>query len=77
MKVSNFMFLFGAKPGFGVPVDTKFIVDVMGCFEHYYDKLTQTTMLPNVFDCLQGSDTNIEIVQSSMLQHARLEINCY
>ena len=71
------MLFFGARPGKGVKENTNFIVDVMSCIENYYDKLTQTVTLPNIFDCLQGSDTNIEIVQSSMLQLARLEINCY
>ena len=71
------MLLFGAKPGNGVSTKTQFIFDVMSCFEKYYDISTQTVMLPHVFDYLKGSDTNIEIVQSSMLQLARVAINCY
>ena len=61
------MLLFGAKPGNGVSTNTKFIFDVMSCFERFYDKLTQIVTFPNILDCLHGSDTNIEIVQSSML----------
>ena len=34
-------------------------------------------MLPNILDYLHGSDTNIEIVKSSMLQLARVAINNY
>ena len=71
------MFLFGAKPGNGISTKTQFIFDVMSCFEKYYDILTQTVMLPTVLDYLKGSDTNIEIVVSSMLQLARVAINCY
>ena len=65
--VQNFMLIFGAKPGVGVKSDTKLIHDVMSCFQKFYEKLTQTVMIPTVLNCLQGSDTNIEIVQSSML----------
>jgi hypothetical protein len=61
------MLLFGAKPGNGISTKTQFIFDVMSCFEKYYDILTQTVMLPTVLDNLKGSDTNIEIVVSSML----------
>ena len=61
------MLIFGAKPGDGVSTDTKLIPDVMRCFEQYYEKSTQTVLFPSVLDYLQGSDTNIEIVQSSML----------
>ena len=71
------MFLFGEKPGFGIKEKTKFIFDVMSCFEKFYDKLAQTVTIPNVLDFLQGTDTNIEIVKSSMLQLARININCY
>ena len=71
------MLIFGAKPGDSVSTDTKLITDVMKCFELYYDKETQTVLFPNVLDYLQGSDTNIEIIQSSMLQFARLAIDCY
>ena len=75
--VQNFMMIFGAKPGDGVSTDTKLIPDVMRCFENYYDRLTYTITFPNILACLQGSDTNIEIVQSSMLKFARLAIECY
>ena len=71
------MLIFGAKPGDVVGIDTKLIPDVMRCFELYYDRETQTVLFPNVLDYLQGSDTNIEIVKSSMLQFARLAIDCY
>ena len=65
--VQNFMLIFGAKPGYGVSSNTKLIYDVMNCFENFYDKLTQTVMIPGALNCLHGSDTNIEIVCSSML----------
>ena len=71
------MLLFGAKPGNGISTKTQFIFDVMSCFEKYYDILTQTVMLPTVLDQLKGFDTNIEIVVSSMLQLARVAVNCY
>ena len=75
--VQNFMFLFGTKPGRGVDAKTKFIFDVMSCFEKFYDLPTQLVTFPNVVDYLKGSDTNIEIVQSSMLQLAKIPIRCY
>ena len=34
-------------------------------------------MLPDAVNYLRGSDTNIEIVSSSMLQLARIAINNY
>ena len=61
------MLIFGAKPGNSVTGDTKLIFDVMSCFENFYDKLTQTVSIPTALNCLKGSDTNIEIVSSSML----------
>ena len=36
-----------------------------------------TAEFPNVIERLQGSDTNIEIVSSSMLQPLRIEVNCF
>ena len=71
------MLLFGAKPGNGVSANTTFIFDVMSCFEKFYDQPTQLVTFPHVIDYLKGTDTNIEIVQSSMLQLAKIAINCY
>ena len=56
------MLLFGAKPGNGVSTNTKFIFDVMSCFEKFYDLETQLVTFPYVIDYMKGTDTNIEIV---------------
>ena len=61
------MFLFGAKPGYGVSAETKLIFDIMINFEKFYDRQSLTALFPDILARLQGSDTNIEIVQSSML----------
>ena len=37
----NFMLVFGAKPGYGVKIDTKLVKDVMSCFHDLYDKTCQ------------------------------------
>ena len=37
----NFMLVFGAKPGYGVKIDTKLVKDVMACFHDLYDKTCQ------------------------------------
>ena len=59
---SNFLLVFGAKPGNVVSVDTQLIQEVMGQFEKFYDKRNLTAIFPGVIERLQGSDTNIEIV---------------
>ena len=61
------MLIYGAKPGMGVNIDTKLIHDVMTCFLELYNKRNLTVMLPDILDQLKGSDTNIEVVQSSTL----------
>ena len=76
-KQMNFMFLFGAKPGYGVSAETKLIFDIMINFEKFYDKATQTVTFPDIFNLLEGSDSSIEIIQSSMLQLLRLDIKNY
>jgi hypothetical protein len=35
------MLVFGAKPGYGVKIDTKLVKDVMSCFHVHYDKTCQ------------------------------------
>lgn len=35
------MLVFGAKPGYGVKIDTKLVKDVMSCFHDLYDKTCQ------------------------------------
>ena len=64
---SNFLLVFGAKPGNIVSIDTKLIQEVMEMFEKFYDPITLTAMFPVILESLQGSDSKIEIVQSSML----------
>ena len=71
---ANFMLLYGGKPGVIVSAETKFITDIMSNIERLYDKPTQTIDIPHIFDFLEGSDTNIEIVVSSMLQATKLGI---
>ena len=71
------MLIYGAKPGMGVNIDTKLIHDVMTCFLELYNKRNLTVMLPDILDQLKGSDTNIEVVQSSTLQMMRMGIKCF
>ena len=71
------MLIYGAKPGMGVNIDTKLIHDVMSCFLELYNKRNLTVMLPDILDQLKGSDTNIEVVQSSTLQMMRMGIKCF
>ena len=68
------MFVVGAEPGFGVRSDTKLIKDTILAITQLYDKLTLTIQFPEVFRQLQGSDTKIEIITSSMLQPMRMNI---
>ena len=64
---ANFLLVYGAKPGNIVSTDTKLIQEVMDMFEKFYDRETLTALFPEILGSLQGSDSNIEIVQSSML----------
>ena len=75
--VQNFMLIFGAKPGYGVSDKTKLIFDVMQNFEKFYDRQTLIAEFPAILDSLKGTDTNIEIIQSSTLQTMKLAVNCY
>ena len=71
------MLIFGAKPGYGVSDKTKLIFDVMQNFEKFYDRQTLIAEFPAILDSLKGTDTNIEIIQSSTLQTMKLAVNCY
>ena len=75
--IQNFMLIYGSRPGYGVKIDTKLIRDVMRCFMELYCKVTLTVKLPAIFENLQGSDTNIEIITSSMLQTLRMSVKCF
>ena len=68
------MLIYGAKPGYGVRIDTKLIRDAMICFQELYEKDTQIVQIPDALDSLIGSDANIEIVTSSILQPTRIHI---
>ena len=68
------MLIYGAKPGYGVRIDTKLIRDAMICFQELYEKDTQIVQVPDALDSLIGSDANIEIVTSSILQPTRIHI---
>ena len=71
---SNYIFILGSAPKFGVKVDTKLIRDVMDCFTQQYNKLSQTVMFPNVIKQLRGTDTNIEYVTTLTLQKIRMAV---
>ena len=68
------MFVVGTEPGLGVRSDTKLIKDTILAITQLYDKQSLTIQFPEVFRQLQGSDTKIEIITSSMLQPMRMNI---
>ena len=61
------MFLVGAAPGRGVKSDTKLIRDALLTIKQLYDKQDLIVQFPDIFKQLRGSDTQIEIITSSML----------
>ena len=71
------MLVVGTNPGSGVEADTKLIKDVLGKFCELYCKKTLTIQFPEVFQQLKGTDTEIEIITSSMLQPLRMGIRGY
>ena len=64
----------GAGPGGGVKSDTKIIRDILLCFKQLYFKDSLIVEIPKIFKQFQGSDTQIEIITSSMLQTLRMDI---
>ena len=68
------MFIAGAAPGDGVRADTKLIKDTMRTFLEQYDKLTLTVEFPKILQNLKGTDAQIEMSQSSMLQTLRIRV---
>ena len=64
----------GAGPGGGVKSDTKIIRDILLTFKQLYDKDNLIVEIPKIFKQFQGSDTQIEIITSSMLQTLRMDI---
>ena len=68
------MLLVGAEPGLGVNEDTSLIKDAMYNFKHLYDKQSLTVQIPGILQNLQGSDTNIEIITSTMLKPLQMSI---
>ena len=70
----NFLLVSGTEPGRGVKGDTKLIRDVCCTFELLFDKRTLMVNFPEVLQHLEGTDTKIEIVTSSMLQPLRFGV---
>ena len=68
----NFILLFGAEPGVGVPADTKMVEDIMNTLTTKVDKMKFTVELPSVLDDMQGRDTALEMITSSPLQPLKL-----
>ena len=64
----------GAGPGGGVKSDTKIIRDILLTFKQLYDKDNLIVEIPRIFKQFQGSDAQIEIITSSMLQNLRMNI---
>ena len=75
--VQNLILIFGSRPGVAVVADTKLIRDIMDCLRLLYDKKTKTVRLPEAFDGLVGSDANIEMVTSSMIQTLLLGVEAF
>ena len=71
------MLVVGASPGFGVQTDTKLFRDILNNFKQQYNKQTLTIRFPEVLQQLQGTDTKIEIITSSMLQPMTMGIGGY
>ena len=64
----------GTGLGGGVKSDTKIVRDILLTFRHLYNKDNLTVEIPKIFNKFQGSDTQIEIITSSMLQTLRMDI---
>ena len=75
--VQNLILIFGSKPGVGVAANTKLIKDIVDCLRLLYNKNTKTVRLPEAFDGLVGSDANIEMVTSSMIQTLLLGVEAF
>ena len=75
--MQNLILIFGSKPGVGVAANTKLIKDIVDCLRLLYDKKTKTVRLPEAFDGLVGSDANIEMVTSSMIQTLLLGVEAF
>ena len=73
--MQNFMMIVGAAPGGIVEADTKLIKDTMRTFFDLYDKESLTIEFPGILQNLKGSDAEIEIMQSTMLQRLRLMVS--
>ena len=63
----NTVIIAGAGPGNGVKADTKLIRDSTRNFMEQFNKSTLTVDFPKILQNLQGSDAQIEIIQSAML----------
>ena len=68
------MLVVGTSPGSAVASDCTIIRDAVGNFMQFYDKPTLTIRFPEILRQLQGTDTNIEIITSSMLQPLQMSI---
>ena len=68
------MLLTGVAPGLTVNADTSLIKDAMYNFKHLYDKQSLTVQIPGILQNLQGRDTSIEIITSTMLQPLQMSI---
>ena len=72
VPTQNFACVFGCAPSIGVDAETKMVQDVCDAFLKKFDREQLTCDFPEIFQDLQGTDTNFELVTSATLQTLRL-----
>ena len=68
IKRQNIIIFFGCKIGAGVLADTRMVKEISQIFQTRYDKEKFILPIPDVFEDLESSDANFEMIVSNTLQ---------
>ena len=71
-KRLNVVLTFGCKPSSGINYDSLMVENSKDALETRFDKKKLTLEIPKVFEFLQGTDVDFEMVTSSTLQNLEL-----
>lgn len=66
LKISNYSFLFGCRPGKGVQAMTQFANNFIQLCMSYYDNDFGFLDIPKIFSMIKSSDAQFESVRSDL-----------
>ena len=69
---SNWIILYGTKPGSKVSLDTKMIIDFINNIKIRTDKIQLKVEFPDVLDQMKTQDANFEMTTSNTIQKLNL-----